>query len=286
MAEIDVMHSPALQDADTESLDNIADRSLLERRLVSYDKAVASDPHDSEVWNDRGSTLVALKDYRRALDSYNRAIELRPDNCVAWSNKGLALAFLNRYHDALNAYERAIAIEPDYYQALSSKGFVLSKLGLYEDAINFYNQSLAIEPNDYTTLVNQGLALHRLSLYEDAVQSYDKAISLEPSSEFARRYRRSSLSKLNLSTQISNRKKAVSTTHANPDKGATVIPIQSVQPSSSRDDGAWAQSDRIAIMIAGGCAMGSAIAQLPGAVIGAITGAGYGLYINLSKKTF
>jgi hypothetical protein len=45
----------------------------------------------------------------------------------------------------------------------------------------------------------------------------------------------------------------------------------------------WEKADRIAIMSAGGAALGSAIAQLPGAIAGGIMAAGYGWYISFAK---
>lgn len=46
----------------------------------------------------------------------------------------------------------------------------------------------------------------------------------------------------------------------------------------------WDKSDRIAIMIAGGAAIGSAILQIPGLIIGALSGAAYGFYISFYPK--
>ena len=43
------------------------------------------------------------------------------------------------------------------------------------------------------------------------------------------------------------------------------------------------RSDRLVVIIAGGAALGSAIAQLPGAIVGAILAAGYGWYISFGK---
>jgi serine/threonine protein kinase, bacterial len=44
----------------------------------------------------------------------------------------------------------------------------------------------------------------------------------------------------------------------------------------------WDKADRMAVMIAGGVALGSAIAQLPGAIVGGMIAAGYAWYIRLS----
>jgi hypothetical protein len=45
----------------------------------------------------------------------------------------------------------------------------------------------------------------------------------------------------------------------------------------------WDKTDRMAVMVAGGIALGSMVAQLPGAIIGGVVAAGYGWYIGFSK---
>ena len=46
----------------------------------------------------------------------------------------------------------------------------------------------------------------------------------------------------------------------------------------------WDKTDRIAVMTAGGAALGGAIAQLPGAIIGGFIAAGYGWYIGFGQS--
>jgi hypothetical protein len=47
----------------------------------------------------------------------------------------------------------------------------------------------------------------------------------------------------------------------------------------------WDKTDRLAVTTAGGIALGSAIAQLPGAIVGGVLGAGYGWYLGFRKPT-
>ena len=42
----------------------------------------------------------------------------------------------------------------------------------------------------------------------------------------------------------------------------------------------WGKADRFVVIVAGGIALGSMVATLPGAIIGGLVAAGYGLYIN------
>jgi hypothetical protein len=46
----------------------------------------------------------------------------------------------------------------------------------------------------------------------------------------------------------------------------------------------WDKADRVAVVIAGGAALGGAIAQIPGAIVGAALAAGYGWYISVAKS--
>lgn len=52
------------------------------------------------------------------------------------------------------------------------------------------------------------------------------------------------------------------------------------QANVSTSIGVWDKADRIAVMTAGGAALGAAIAQLPGAILGLLIAAGYGYYIG------
>lgn len=65
-------------------------------------------------------------------------------------------------------------------------------------------------------------------------------------------------------------------------KNSKQQPLSKVPPAVSK--GFWDQADRIAVMTAGGAAIGGSIAQAPGAVVGALIGASYGWYLSISKK--
>ena len=82
--------------------------------LTSYDKAVTLNPYFTEVWINRGNTLVHLGRYSEAVASYEKAIALNPDDAVAWNNHGVVLEYLARYAEAVDSYDKAITLNPDY----------------------------------------------------------------------------------------------------------------------------------------------------------------------------
>ncbi len=65
-----------------------------------------------------------------------------------------------------------------------------------------------------------------------------------------------------------------------------LIAKQSLQAQQSKPAQGefWDHADRIAVMIAGGTAIGGSVAYIPGAIIGALIGAGFGGYISFSKR--
>jgi serine/threonine protein kinase, bacterial len=88
------------------------------------------------------------------------------------------------------------------------------------------------------------------------------------------------LKALKLITEVDNRTKSEPLA-----KGFTMKMEQritnSVKERNPQQSQFWDKADRMAIMIAGGIALGSAIAQLPGAIAGGVLAAGYAWYIRL-----
>jgi hypothetical protein len=66
-------------------------------------------------------------------------------------------------------------------------------------------------------------------------------------------------------------------------ESAKQLPRDLNSSSQETPDRFWDKTDRIAVMTAGGAALGGAIAQLPGAIIGGIVAAGYGWYIGFGQ---
>lgn len=65
---------------------------------------------------------------------------------------------------------------------------------------------------------------------------------------------------------------------------ATAKQVSQAQQAQAQPTHFWDKTDRMAVMIAGGVALGTAIAQVPGAIVGGMIGASYGWYIGFGKK--
>ena len=151
-----------------------------EEALASYEKAIALKADYADAFYNQGVALKELKRFEEAVASYDRAIMLRPGYTAAYYNRGNALKELHRYKEALVSYESALAIRPHYAEACCNRGVALQKLKRYEDALVSYERALAIKPDYAEAFLNSGVALQKLERYEEAVMCYDRAITLKP----------------------------------------------------------------------------------------------------------
>ena len=72
-----------------------------------YEKGLAIDPSNADIWSNKGAALLALKRNTEAVTCFDRAIALRPKDWGAWNNKGIALFFMEQYAAALPVLEEA-----------------------------------------------------------------------------------------------------------------------------------------------------------------------------------
>src|ERR1700761_827247 len=64
--------------------------------LTSYDRALALDAGDAQLWFQRGIVLQSLRHWDGALQSYSRALEIAPRLAHAWASSAKILASLDR----------------------------------------------------------------------------------------------------------------------------------------------------------------------------------------------
>jgi tetratricopeptide (TPR) repeat protein len=148
--------------------------------LEAYNAALALQPDDPTILNNRGVTLDELKRYEEALADYNRALELRPDHPDVLNNRGIALLRLNRHDEALADYNRSLQLRPDHPDTLNNRGVTLEHLGRYEEALADYNRALELRPDDPDTLNNRGFALAKRGRSEEALADLDRSLDIRP----------------------------------------------------------------------------------------------------------
>ncbi|MGH9769639.1 MAG: tetratricopeptide repeat protein [Blastocatellia bacterium] len=119
-----------------------------EEAITSYDRFLKIEPHNADVWVDRGRLLSNLERYEEAIASYDRVLEIDTDYGNAWYLRAEALSALGRYKEAIASYDRELDIHPDsHYRWNRSEAFDK----WISDVIASYDRTLVIDPYNLET---------------------------------------------------------------------------------------------------------------------------------------
>ena len=91
--------------------------------IASYDLALALNPDDVEVLNNRASALRDLKRPAEALAIIDQALAIQPDHADTLCNRGIALRDLKRPAEALASFEAALAMQPGHRYAFAGMAY-------------------------------------------------------------------------------------------------------------------------------------------------------------------
>lgn len=117
--------------------------------LEDFNRAATLNPADPYVFNNRGTTLVALGLYTEAIKDFDRALELRPGLAMALSNRCFAQANASHLDEALADCNAALRLAPQSSGAKAARAFVFLKLKQPEDAVRDYDAVLAQREDPY-----------------------------------------------------------------------------------------------------------------------------------------
>ena len=119
-----------------------------QQALVSFQKALQSNPDNYNAHYALGSIHFQRKEYAEAEREFSRCIELMPDNGEALNFYGRTLIELKRLPEAVAALRKATALPlyatPDV--AYTNLGSALQMLGDQAGALRAYQEAIKIDP--------------------------------------------------------------------------------------------------------------------------------------------
>jgi tetratricopeptide (TPR) repeat protein len=153
----------------------------LDDALECYDRALAINKNDAEIWNTRGSVLRDLKRFNEAIASFKRALAIKPNFLAALYNCANAYQALGLLDQALMTCDQALSIDPGFVEAWSNRGLILQKLGRGDEALRSFDNALEIDPRHVPALNGRGHLLYLLDRFDEAISCLDRALSADPS---------------------------------------------------------------------------------------------------------
>lgn len=94
-----------------------------------YTAAIASRPHDADLFADRAVAYIHAGDLREALTDLDRARELEPQNPYRYASRAYVRDAMGDVEGAVADYRHAIALDPEDAVAHNNLGLLEEKLG-------------------------------------------------------------------------------------------------------------------------------------------------------------
>ncbi len=143
-----------------------------------YERIVAADPADWEIWNNLGNARREAGDLDGAAEALGRARRLRPGVAQIQLNYAMALAAAGRLDESVEPYAAAARLEPRNAALQLELGKLLRHLGRQSAAVEPLGRAAALAPGEAEVQVELGRALAGLGELDSAEAAYRRALAL------------------------------------------------------------------------------------------------------------
>jgi tetratricopeptide (TPR) repeat protein len=153
----------------------------LHKALVTYERAFALDPEDSDLLLNLGLTAWNLELLDGAERMFRLFIEKRPDHPAGYNNLGSVQRDKRDLGAAIETLRGAIYRMPDQPMLWNSLATVLAEEGRAEESLVFYQEAQRLDPKFARAWHNLGYTYSHLGRLPEALSAYDSAIALTKS---------------------------------------------------------------------------------------------------------
>lgn len=121
-------------------------KGRLKEAEQSANKAIATDPHLMEAWNNLGIIAQECGKLSFSETCLRKVLNARPDCPQAHNNLANTLRRLGQSQQALHHYQQALVHDPPFVQACINQSSLLRELGHLDRAAELAEQAIALDP--------------------------------------------------------------------------------------------------------------------------------------------
>jgi tetratricopeptide (TPR) repeat protein len=145
---------------------------------VLYSRMRDPDMRDPDVLFEQARNAAGRGDYQAAVNWYSKAIAINPNNPVVYNNRGDTYFDLQNYDQAIADHTKAIELDLNYSLAYFHRGIAYNRLQKYDQAIADYTQAIALNPKRALYYKFRADAYNELKNYDQARKDSEKACEL------------------------------------------------------------------------------------------------------------
>lgn len=148
--------------------------------VAAYQRAVAAQPKNAELWTRLGAARASAGDLPAAESDLRRALEIDPFLAIGLLQLSRLLAFRQRYEEALPFLERLLDLDTGNAAAHREMGLALQALGRHEAALGHLRKALPAAPEDEEARLAAAVAAVELGLFGEGRELLEKGLELDP----------------------------------------------------------------------------------------------------------
>jgi tetratricopeptide (TPR) repeat protein len=157
------------------ALDNLGQRH---EAFTMYERALALDPHDADVYLNVGTAAWGLRMFDGAEKAFRAYIEMRPDCPKGYNNLSGCLRDMGRMDEAVELIRNAIYRMPQAAELWNSLGATMGEMCDFDSARTFYLEAQRLDPKMSRAYHNMGHALSYIGPLDESVANFTRALEL------------------------------------------------------------------------------------------------------------
>lgn len=132
-------------------------------------------------FNQLGATLAAQNKFKESIEEFDKAIALNRGDAQLWVNKGSSHFYIGEYEKALECFKEALRINPDFIPALKNlASYYYKEEKEYVLAQELLEKVTKLVPKDVEILVSLAKAYSNAKKNSRARSTLEMAMALEP----------------------------------------------------------------------------------------------------------
>jgi tetratricopeptide (TPR) repeat protein len=155
-------------------------RGLLTQAAGIYERLLADDPENADLFNLLGVVRLQQGDPQGAVERIGRAVGLEPSVAAFHANLGEAYRAAGDLGRAVGCCRTALGLQPAYPEAANNLGLALMALGQMNDAVAQFQAALQLQPDFAMAHNNLANALRSRGDCQKALAHFRRAAEINP----------------------------------------------------------------------------------------------------------
>jgi tetratricopeptide (TPR) repeat protein len=155
---------------------SLANLNEKHRAFEMYERALALDPTDADLYLNIGTAAWDLKLHEGACKAFRAYIEMKPSCPKGYNNLAGCVRDMGKIDEAIEIVRNAIYMMPEAAVLWNTLGTIMGEQSDFEGAVTFYKEAARLSPTMARAYHNLGHAQTHTGPLDEAIRNFDIAL--------------------------------------------------------------------------------------------------------------